>query len=439
MEPKNNWQTWCCFPQPMQGGVFTPPSDKSLSQRAVILAALAEGVSTIQHFLLSEDCLHTLEAVKACGVFVDLEGDTLRVQGKGKAGWSQPKSPLYFGNSGTGLRLMAGVLAAMPFHSILTGDLSLSARPMARILEPLADMGADILSDKNRLPLSIFPALLAPLSYKLPIPSAQVKSCLLLAALVSGQSLILEGAIESRDHTERLLSYLGVHCKKEGTQLHLLPNQSVRSFDWKVPGDFSSAAFFIACIAGMPGRYLRVEEVGLNPGRIGLLWHLQKMGANIRWQMVVTEPEPVGTIEVWGQALSAVSLVMEPDWIDEFPAFCLAAVRAKGVSSVSGLSELRVKESDRVMAMLEGLKALGIRAWVEDDIFYLEGESVIMEGVVDSLGDHRIAMALLLLGTEAKGPILVKGASSVLTSFPHFRTVANKLGCKIDACTSDYH
>ena len=423
VSPKNNSQlAWQSAPSSFIGGSFAPPGDKSISQRAILFAALAKGFSFIENFLVAEDPLHTLKALQACGIDAALEGQSVRIQGGGLSAWSEPSKALDLGNSGTGFRLLVGILAAMPFPSVITGDASLRQRPMQRIIEPLTQMGACIQSESGYAPLHIFPRHLKPLHYALPIPSAQVKSCLLLAGIASGQPVVLEGALESRDHTERLLAY----TKSE-------------AFHLTIPGDFSSAAFFIAAVAARPNAFLRVEKVGLNPGRLGLLRVLQGMGADIAWEMEGEHPEPVGWIEIHGRQLQGIEIEMVADWIDEFPAFCIAAVMASGLSVIRGVAELRVKESDRVQAMHLGLETLHIPSKILEDGFQIEGKSSVSGGVINSFGDHRIAMAFLVLGASAKASVMVEGVECIMSSFPTFKTTANTLGFKINEYTRNHH
>jgi len=415
------------------GGEFTPPGDKSISQRALILAALATGTSTLSHCLVSEDSLSTANALKSCGVSIKWIGSEVQIQGVGLEGLQAPKEELNLGNSGTGFRLLAGVLAAQPFESRLTGDFSLQHRPMGRILEPLKKMGAYIESKSDKAPFTIHPASLHALEYELPIASAQVKSCLLLAGLASHQRVALRTNTPTRDHTERLMNYFELPFTSTDHHLVLSPVDSFAAKPIQIPGDFSSAAFFIAFCAGFPGMSLKVSGVGLNSLRTGLLRILHKMGASIEWGLDTASPEPIGWIRIQGQCLKGIEIPKHwvTDCIDEFPAIWLAATFAEGVTIVRGASELRVKESDRIAAMAQGLEAVGIAVECFEDGLAVTG-GIVEGGVINSHGDHRIAMAFLMMGARSKNAIDVYGCDCINTSFPSFPSIARHLGLKIE-------
>lgn len=415
------------------GGECIPPGDKSITQRAFIFAALATGTTSITHFLPSADCLHTAAALQACGVPIKQVGTDVQIQGLGLNGLQAPNQDLHLGNSGTGFRLLAGILAAQPFITHITGDLSLQRRPMARILDPLQKMGACIQSENSRAPFTIYPAALSALTYELPVASAQVKSCLLLAGLAARQTITLKACVATRDHTERLLYYYGLPLKITKNQLTLLPVKSFLAKPIHIPGDFSSAAFFIAFCAGFPKMSLKVTGVGLNTLRIGLLSVLIKMGASIQWGIEQEQPEPVGWIQIIGKPLKGIEIPKEwvASCIDEFPAIWLAASFATGVTVVRGASELRIKESDRIEAMATGLEAVGIGVERFEDGLAVTG-GVVRGGMVNSQGDHRIAMAFLMMGARSECAIDVADCDCIGTSFPDFSMVANSLGLQIE-------
>jgi 3-phosphoshikimate 1-carboxyvinyltransferase len=413
------------------GGVFTPPGDKSISHRALLLASLAQGTSCLTGFLQSEDCLHTLEALKACGVSVKRENTTVWIEGTGRL--QPPTTSLYFGNAGTGLRLFTGLLAGSACPARLMGDASLHNRPMERLLLPLRCMGARIEDTAGKAPLTVLSVPLKPLSFNVPVASAQVKTALLLAGLASRQPVRLTGRIDTRDHLERLCQHWHIPLQRSLQCLEYQPEMGdFQAHDLAIPGDISSAAFFIALVAGWKGMQLKVESVGLNPHRIGFLRVLQRMGANIRWILTETTPEPLGSVEVMGVELTGVTVpaLWVPDCIDEFPALCVAAALAHGVTHIHGAEELRWKESDRLLALSEGLQQVGIHSMARKDGLSIWGGKPL-GGQVESRGDHRIAMAFLCLGARSEGPITVTGCESIPTSFPDFTSIGRALGLSL--------
>ncbi len=413
------------------GGVFTPPGDKSISHRVLLLASLSQGTSCLSGFLKSEDCLHTLEALKACGVSIKRENTTVWIEGTGRL--RSPPTSLYFGNAGTGLRLFTGLLAGAGCSAHLIGDVSLHKRPMERLLLPLRCMGARIEDTAGKAPLTVLSAPLKPLSFNLPVASSQVKTALLLAGLASRQPIRLMGRIDTRDHLERLCQHWGIPLQRSLQCLDYQPEPGhFQAHDFVIPGDISSAAFFIALVAGWKGMTLKVESVGLNPHRIGFLRVLQRMGANVQWILTETVPEPLGSVEVRGVELTGVTVptLWVPDCIDEFPALCVAAAMAHGVTHIQGAEELRWKESDRLVTLTEGLQQVGIHSVARKDGLSIWGGKP-SGGQVDSQGDHRIAMAFLCLGARSEEPITVTGCDSISTSFPDFMSIGRILGLSI--------
>lgn len=416
----------------LQGRVRVP-GDKSISHRAIMLGALADGVTEIDGFLEGADALGTLYAFRSMGVWIDGPTDgRVMIHGAGLEGLAMPGGPLDLGNSGTSMRLMAGLLAAQSFDTTLTGDASLSARPMRRVTEPLARMGARIETAEGGTPPLVIHGgqTLHGIDYESPVASAQVKSAILLAGLYAeGRTCVREPA-ESRDHTERMLSGFGwpvtrsdlTSCVEGGGRL------KARVID--VPADISSAAFFLVGATIAPDSDLVLEHVGWNPTRTGVVEILRLMGADIE---VLAEREaggePVADLRVRSAPLHGIEIpaALVPRAIDEFPVLFVAAACARGRTRLTGAGELRVKESDRIQVMADGLAALGVDARPTDDGIVIEG-GVINGGRVDSHGDHRIAMSFAIAGLCATGPIRVDDCRNVNTSFPGFAELARGLG-----------
>ncbi|MGH8443032.1 MAG: 3-phosphoshikimate 1-carboxyvinyltransferase [Nevskiaceae bacterium] len=416
-------------------GPLRVPGDKSISHRAVMLGALAEGKTTVTGFLDGEDCLCTMKAFQAMGVRIEQSGDaTLRVSGVGLQGLKAPAAALDLGNSGTSMRLMAGLMSGQKFATTLVGDESLSRRPMKRIIEPLAQMGARIEADDGHAPLRIGGnATLKGIRYASPVASAQLKSGVLLAGLyATGRTEVTEPEA-SRDHTERMLRAFGVAVDAEPGRAALSGGQGLKGTTIEVPADISSAAFFMVGAAIAPGSDLTLAGVGVNPTRTGIVEILRRMGADIEIESGrMLGGEPVADIRVRGRSLHGVAIGRDlvAAAIDEFPAIFVAAACARGVTEVSGAEELRVKESDRIQAMCEGLTALGIAAQA------LPGGARICGGRlgggrVDSRGDHRVAMSFAIAALRAEQPVTIADCANVNTSFPGFATLAASAGLGI--------
>jgi 3-phosphoshikimate 1-carboxyvinyltransferase len=426
-------------------GEATIPGDKSISHRALMLGSLADGVTDIRGFLASEDCLATLVALRQLGVRIEGPNDGhVIVHGPGAAGLRGAKAPLDMGNAGTAMRLFMGLLAGQAFDSQLIGDASLSRRPMERVAVPLRLMGARIATRDGRPPIKVHGGrALTAIDYELPVPSAQVKSAILLAALrAEGRTRVTEPA-PSRDHTERMLAAFGVEVLHAGGTIALQGGQLLQATRVQVPGDFSSAAFFIVagCLAARQGLVLR--GIGLNPTRTGLLNLLQEMGADIRvrpWRDSGSAPhaalEPVADIEVHASPLHGIKVAESavPLAIDELPVFFIAAACAEGETVVRGALELRVKESDRLAAMAAGLGRLGVEHELLTDGMWIRGSSGFDGGVIDSHGDHRIAMAFAMASVRARAAIEIRDTASVATSFPDFLESARAVGLQIELC-----
>ena len=414
------------------------PGDKSISHRAVIFSAVATGVSEIRGFLNSLDCRATLDAVVTLGARVeaDWRGEAGNLRIDGTSGFKSPSQPLDFGNSGTALRLMSGLLCGQRFASVLTGDRSLCRRPMRRIAEPLELMGADISTTPGGTPpVEIFPVpRLRCIDYRLPVASAQVKSCLLLATLFASGETMLTEDIPTRDHTEKMLASFDAPISSAQGRICLVGSAPLRAASVEVPGDLSSAAFLIvaACIADH-GELL-IEHVGINPTRAGVIDILRMMGANI---------EVVDCRSLGGEAVADLLVRASPlqgvgisgDFvaraIDEFPILFIAAACAEGVTEVSGAAELRFKESDRIQAMAEGLAGCGVAVETKPDGMVIQGGS-IRGGYVNSHGDHRVAMAFAVAGIVADGDIVIDECANIATSFPGFFTTARKVGLELE-------
>ena len=421
-------------------GELTVPGDKSISHRALMLGGIAEGETEITGFLAGEDCLATLRALQALGVGIERpEPQRVRVSGRGIESLTAASAPLDMGNAGTAMRLFMGLLAPQTFDSTLVGDESLMRRPMERVAVPLRLMGADITTQEGRPPVEIrgTPQLRA-LDYDLPVASAQVKSAVLLAALRAfGRTRVTEPA-PSRDHTERMLSAFGVEVLREGATVAVEGGQRLAGRPVAVPADFSSAAFFIVagCLAAERGLLLR--NVGVNPTRTGLLEMLRLMGADIRVhaqrQEACAGGEPIADIEVRKSRLKGIRVPesLVPLSIDEFPVFFIAAAVAEGETLVRGALELRVKESDRLAAMAQGLSVLGVENQLLDDGLWLRGGSGLGGGTIESHGDHRIAMAFAVAGLAARSAIEIHDVANVATSFPGFLELARSAGLQIE-------
>jgi 3-phosphoshikimate 1-carboxyvinyltransferase len=418
------------------GGELRVPGDKSISHRSLMLGGIAEGQTSISGFLASEDCLATLAALRALGVLIERPQESaVRVHGVGRDGLKRPTGALDMGNAGTAIRLLMGLLAGQSFDSTLTGDASLRRRPMERVAAPLRAMGARIDTDGGRPPVQIHGgAALTAIDYVLPMASAQVKSALLLAALyANGSSSVTEPA-PTRDHTERMLRGFGVALACESGRVSLAGGQRLRGCQIEVPGDFSSAAFFIVagCLGAQHG--LTIRNVGVNPTRTGLLTMLRLMGADIQLQpQRSATPEPVADIHVRASALRGIQVpeALVPLAIDEFPVFFIAAAAASGATVVTGAEELRVKESDRLAVMAAGLSALGIDCELLAGGLSIQGGR-ISGGRIDSHGDHRIAMAFAVASLLASDPIEIDDVANVATSFPGFPGLARTAGLALE-------
>jgi 3-phosphoshikimate 1-carboxyvinyltransferase len=405
---------------------FSVPGDKSITHRALILAAMADGPCALAAPLVALDTRATAACLRAAGVAVSplRDGAVVRVVGRGLRPLRRPGSSLDCRNSGTTARLLLGLLSAHPFTATLTGDRSLRRRPMARVADPLGLMGARIALTEGRLPATVRGGPLAPLrGYASPVASAQVKTCLLLAGLAGGVQVVLTEPVRSRDHTERLLRRLGVHCESDGVRVTLEPPGGLPAFDGRVPGDISSAAYLLA--AGLLGRRgeVAVSGVGVNPTRTGFLRAARRMGAALRLaDRHDVLGEPVATVIAAASSLRAVRVAPRevPAMVDEIPLLAVLASRAQGTSVFRGVGELRVKESDRLALVARNLAQLGVRAHSEGDTLHVEGTDAPPRGRVVTAGDHRLAMAFAVLGTVPGARIVLDDRACVAVSYPAF-------------------
>jgi 3-phosphoshikimate 1-carboxyvinyltransferase len=407
-------------------GVVEVPGDKSISHRALLLGAMADGRTRIRGLLRAEDCQATLTALRALGVQIrESDEGVVEVHGRGLDAWREAETVLDAGNSGTTLRLMAGLLAGRSFCSVLTGDASLRRRPMRRIVEPLRAMGATILgrADGTLAPLAIVGGNLRGIRWSSPVASAQVKSALLLAGLqASGETSVSEPA-PSRDHTERMLTAFGAAARRTGTTVTVSGGRALTATDVAVAGDLSSAAFFLVAAAARPGAEVRARNVGVNPTRTGVLEALARMGARIRTECVSVEAgEPVADVVVTGARLRGVPIGPDllPRLIDEVPALAVAAALAEGETTIEGAAELRVKEVDRLAAIVEEFGRLGVPASAEHDRLRIRGGARLRGATVSSRGDHRMAMSLAIAALFAEGQTVIRDVSCADTSFPGF-------------------
>ncbi len=417
-------------------GSIRVPGDKSISHRSIMLGSLAEGVTEVEGFLEGEDSLATLQAFRDMGVVIDgPHQGRVTINGVGLHGLQAPPGPLYVGNSGTSMRLLSGLLAGQMFDSVLMGDASLTKRPMGRVAKPLREMGARIeTADEGRPPMQIMgDSRLMGMDYTMPMASAQVKSCLLLAGLYAAGSTSVVEPAPTRDHTERMLKGFGYPVKVEGAKVTIEPGHKLSACKIDVPADISSAAFFMVAASIAEGSDLLLQHVGINPTRIGVINILRAMGGDLSLENErEVGGEPVADIRVRYSPLKGIEIPIDqvPLAIDEFPVLFVAAACAEGRTVLRGAEELRVKESDRIQVMADGLQALGIKAEPTHDGIIIEGGQ-IQGGQVNSHGDHRIAMSFSVASLRAAGDILITDCANVATSFPGFVPLASSVGIQV--------
>ncbi len=421
-------------------GELTVPSDKSISHRSAIFASIANGKSIVRNFLRAEDPLSTVNAMRSLGIEIEevitqcsseeLQSSELIIHGKGLYGLKEPLDVINCGNSGTTIRLLSGVLAGNPFFSVLTGDDSLKQRPMARVINPLKEMGARISARSNDRypPLAIKGGSLKAIDYMMPVSSAQVKSCLMLAALYADSKTTISEPFKSRDHTERMLKSMGADIEIENLTVRVNgqnpANLNLKPIDVTVPSDFSSAAFFIVAAILVPNSEILIKGVGINPTRTGLLHVLNSIIADVKLENERDiSGEPVADIYCRSiNKLGAIKIGKElmPSLIDEFPILCVLASQAEGISEIRGAEELRVKESDRIKAMVTELRKMGVEIEEYPDGVQIKGNAQLKGSEVESYGDHRIAMSISIAGLIASGDTTIRNPECVDISFPGF-------------------
>ncbi|EMA6342857.1 3-phosphoshikimate 1-carboxyvinyltransferase [Bacillus cytotoxicus] len=416
-------------------GTIQIPGDKSISHRAVMFGAIAEGTTTIKGFLPGADCLSTISCFKEMGVEIKQEGEEVVVIGKGLEGLQEPKHVLDVGNSGTTIRLMSGILANTPFYSCIQGDYSIAKRPMKRVTVPLKQMGANIDGREEGTfpPLTIRGGNLTAIDYQSPIASAQVKSAILLAGLTAkGVTAVTEPHI-SRDHTERMLEAFGVTVTREGKTVKLAGGQKLLATNITVPGDISSAAFFLVAGAVLPNSKLILQNVGMNPTRTGIIDVLMKMGAKLKIEPIDQEAvELAARLTIETSTLQGIEIAGDiiPRLIDEIPIIALAATQAEGMTVIKDAHELKVKETNRIDTVVTELTKLGAQIEATDDGMIIYGKSNLMGATVNSHGDHRIGMMLAIAGSLANGKTVIEDADAVGVSYPEFFGTLSKLQVK---------
>lgn len=408
---------------PLNGRIEVP-GDKSISHRSVMFGALAKGKTTIRHFLKGEDCLRTIDCFRKLGVKIEETDEEIIVHGNGWEGLREPIEILDAGNSGTTTRLLLGILAGRPFHSVLIGDESIAKRPMDRVATPLTSMGAKINGRSNGrfTPIAIDGTKLRPIQYELPVASAQVKSAILFAALqAEGETVITEPQL-TRDHTEKMIKQFGGKIARRGNDIVVQGGQSFTGTDVYVPGDISSAAFFLVAGAMVPGSEVILENVGLNPTRTGIIDVLVQMGADIEVEASDTIGEEIGTITIRSSQLKGIEVGGDliPKLIDEIPIIALLATQAEGKTVIKDAEELKVKETNRIDTVVNELKKLGAEIEATEDGMIVYGKSSLSGARVSSHGDHRIGMMLAIASLVAKGTIELENSESIAVSYPSF-------------------
>jgi 3-phosphoshikimate 1-carboxyvinyltransferase len=420
-------------PKKSLNGTVQVPGDKSISHRAIMLGSLADGITRVKGFLMGDDCLSTVKCFREMGVTVEVNQDVVVVHGKGLHGLNEPEDVLDVGNSGTTIRLMAGILAGQNFTSVVTGDASIRKRPMGRVTKPLKEMGATILGRQNGelAPLTISSGNLKPVSYKTPVASAQIKSSILLAGLFAdGWTEVIEPE-KSRDHSERMLKYFGAEIEEDDLAVRIKGQPNLIAKEVQVPGDISSAAFLLVAGAIVPDSKIVIKNVGINPTRTGIIDVLKEMGAKITiLENAANTGEPLGDLVIESSSLKGIKFggQLIPRLVDEIPVIAVAAACAEGVTEIRDAAELKVKESNRIEAICQGLQKMGVDIDELPDGLRITGGKPITGGVVlDSQGDHRIAMALAVAGLVADKGITIKNAEAIDVSFPGFKELVDTL------------
>lgn len=412
-------------------GVIHVPGDKSISHRAIMFGSIAQGKTTIRHFLRGQDCLSTIDCFRKLGVHIEEDGQQITILGKGWEGLEEPKDILYTGNSGTTTRLIMGILAGRPFHSVLMGDESIGRRPMDRVVLPLREMGASISGRENGkfTPISINGGSLRSIHYKMPVASAQVKSALLFAGLQAEGTTVIEEMAPTRNHTEKMIKEFGGECIREGMTISVKGSQSFEGRDIYVPGDISSAAFFLAAGAIIPGSEIILKNVGLNPTRSGIIDVLKEMGADLELSDLSSNGEETGTIVIRYSQLKGIEIggSLIPRLIDEIPIIALMATQAEGETVIKDAEELKVKETNRIDTVVGELKKLGADIESRKDGMVIRGKTALKGGKVSSFGDHRIGMMLAIAALLSKDPVDLENPECIAVSYPNFFDDLQKL------------
>jgi len=418
-------------------GEISVQGDKSISHRAVILGSIAEGTTRVTNFLPSEDCIRTIKAFEAMGINIEMNRNTLIINGKGLNGLTEPNDVMDMGNSGTSARLLCGLLSGQPFFSVMTGDSSLRRRPMKRIAEPLRMMGAAIWGrgGGDFLPMCIKGSETEGITYKLPVASAQVKSAILFAGLYAKGRTSVEEITTSRDHTERMMDYFGINLERKGTTIIVEGGERPSARNVDVPGDISAAAFFMVGASIVSDSDVVIKDVGINPTRTGIIDILMKMGASIEiLNQRKMGAEPAGDIRIKSALLKGVEIKGDiiPRCVDELPVICIAAAVAEGETVIKDASELRVKESDRIAVMAECLSRVGVEVETYPDGMRIKGGMGLKGTVCNSHGDHRIAMSMAIAGLITEGEMTIEDTECINTSFPEFEETLRKLVKRIN-------
>jgi len=413
------------FPAKGIKGTLEVPGDKSISHRAIMFGSIAEGITEIEGFLFSDDCTRTIECFRSIGSDIEIKEKRILIKGNGLRGFKKSNGVLYVGNSGTTIRLMSGILAGQPFETVLTGDSSILKRPMKRIIEPLKLMGAEIYgqNNDNYPPLWIRGGVLKGIKYRLPVASAQVKSAIIFASLYAeGETEIME-PIESRNHTEIMLKIFGGSIDKDGTKIFIRPSSKLVGQKLKIPGDISSAAYFIVASLILPDSEVTIKNVGLNPTRTGIIEILKKMGADIEIKNErIVNGEKVGDVTSRSSQLKGINIEgnIIPKLIDEIPILAVAAAFAEGMTVIRNAEELKVKESNRIKAMVTELKKMGAKIEELEDGMIIYGRNSLRGNLLEGYKDHRIVMSLAVAALAAQGETEIKDAEYTETSFPEF-------------------
>lgn len=412
------------YKKPVLKGTIQVPGDKSISHRSIMFGAMASGKTTVEGFLLGADCLSTISCFRKLGVTIDLDGDRVTITSEGAAGWKEPAAILDTGNSGTTTRLMLGLLAATNFHSVVAGDASIAKRPMKRIVDPLRQMGADIRGRQNGhfTPLAIQGTKLSAINYTLPVASAQVKSAILLAALYAEGTTLIEEPVATRDHTEIMLGHFGAVIKRSGNTIRVEGGQQLTANHVKVPGDISSAAFMIGAALITQGSEIRLTNVGTNPTRTGILDVIGQMGADFEMEETAVEGERSADLVIRSSRLKGIEIggALIPRLIDEIPVIALIATQCHGTTVIKDAEELRVKETDRISAVVDELAKMGADITATSDGMIINGPTSLTGAEMKTYGDHRLGMMAAVASLIADGPVTIDDPDCIAVSYPGF-------------------